>query len=340
MLIHASRVNTDKTHDGVLYGGLRLAEDIRAVVAQYKTLRRIGLMGFSLGGLYVRYAIAVLYDSERGTIAGLQPSSLFIVAAPNLGVRSFGVYRFLPAPVLPMATAFFGETVMQMLLRDDRRLLLQMTSDRNSMGVKFISALKAFRSRTLYANVRNDFMVNYGTAALDHTVQVLGGPDVERIVGMRGALETAGVDDDYDDKGCRICFELKYEEEVKGEREDEEEEDEQVAEGEEEKVMSRRLKAVGWTVVGVDFPIAMPIAHNRIVAMSRNAMHTWMNAGGRRVVHHLVDAVLKECEEHSPRFQQVIGRVGGGRDLFKIGSLGRFGGGQHNGNNNTDLSNN
>lgn len=308
LLVHPSRVNTDKTHDGIVLGGLRLSEDIRAVVAKYKSLQYISLMGFSLGGLYVRYAAGHLYNPDSGRIAGLQARKIITVASPNLGVRSFGVYRFLPAPVLPVANMFLCETVTQLLLGDEDQLLLAMTTDRNKHGMRFLSALNAFSERWLYANVRNDFMVNYGTAALDHTVQMMDA-DAEQVVREReGTSETVTVeervDEGYDEKGCRICFQIRYE----------------GGEGEsgscggmnEEEVMSKRLKKMGWTVVGVDFPLAMPIAHNRIVAMSRNAIHTWINAGGRRVVHHLVDTFSRGFDEHEQRFRQVRSSNGGG----------------------------
>lgn len=265
-------------------------------------------MGFSLGGLYVRYAAGLLYEEQKGTIAGLEAGSIFVVATPNLGVRSFGVYRFLPSQVLPMANAVFGETSKQMLLRDDDHVLVAMTTDKNKLGVPFLSALAAFQKRSLYANVRKDFMANYGTAALDHEVRELGGPDVEHM-----AEKGVHVDAGYDDKGCRICFELEYDKAELDEEQDEDtdEKDIEGEGGEMEEAMSRRLKALGWKVVGVDFPMAMPIAHNRIVAMSRNAVHTWINAGGRRVVCHLIDSFLDEAKveaEHDPRFQRVPGK--------------------------------
>lgn len=301
ILVHASRVNTDKTHDGIVLGGLRLAEDIRSVVARYPSLESISMMGFSLGGLYVRYAIGHLFSPETGTIASLRPSKVIIVASPNLGVRNFGVYRFLPAPVLPVATALIGDTGTELLLRDEGRLLMAMTTDRNGHGMMFLSGLRAFRERYLYANLRNDFMVNYGTAALDHTVQMVSGPDVEQVVGTQSHAVRQAVDDDYDEKGCRICFRFQYDEQTA--ESDATERD--IPEGKEEEFMGNRLKGIGWTVVGVDFPLPVPIAHNRIVAMSRNAIHSWINAGGKRVVHHLVDSFNCGFDEHEPKFRQV-----------------------------------
>lgn len=300
VLVHASRVNTDKTHDGVVLGGLRLAEDVRSVAAKYPSLESISMMGFSLGGLYVRYAVGHLFQAETETIAGLKPAKVIIVASPNLGVRRFGVYRFLPPSVYPFATVLIGDTGAQLLLQDEEQLMMAMTTDRNKHNMKFVSALRSFPERCIYANVRNDFMVNYGTAALDHTVQMLGGPDVDRIVGTRTDARRESVDEDYDERGCRICFQFRYEEqkEVSGA-------EEVVEDGKEEEIMSKRLQSIGWKVIGVDFPLAWPIAHNRIVAMSRNAIHTWINASGRRVVHHLVDTFNGGFDEHEPMFRQV-----------------------------------
>ncbi|PXF39927.1 putative lipase ROG1 [Gracilariopsis chorda] len=86
ILVHASRVNTDKTHDGNDLGGLRLAEDIRHTVAKHSSLQSISLVGFSLRGMYVRYAVAHLYDQQTGKIAGLTADKIVMVASPNLGV--------------------------------------------------------------------------------------------------------------------------------------------------------------------------------------------------------------------------------------------------------------
>ncbi|PXF39535.1 putative lipase ROG1 [Gracilariopsis chorda] len=106
ILVHASRVNTDKTHDGNDLGGLRLAEDIRHTVAKHSSLQSISLVGFSLRGMYVRYAVAHLYDQQTGKIAGLTADKIVMVASPNLGVRQFGVYRFLQS-MIPIAHCLF-----------------------------------------------------------------------------------------------------------------------------------------------------------------------------------------------------------------------------------------
>lgn len=82
------------------------------VVKNTESLKRISFLAHSLGGLFARYAIAVLYSrntvnsaktgdivnseipnsqtsytSKRGTIAGLEPINFITLATPHLGVR-------------------------------------------------------------------------------------------------------------------------------------------------------------------------------------------------------------------------------------------------------------
>lgn len=376
ILVHASSVNTERTHDGVIAGGERLAYDVRAVVAAHPSLRSISLVGFSLGGLYVRYAAAVLYDAEKETIAGLEPSRMIAVAAPHLGVRNFGVYRFLPAAVKSKAHLFIGDTGTELFLEDTNALLVRMSQDDpepdpnsttdadnetinnpsptltptpntsfdaiataeaqipssteangdsitpaagaragasasagssitmpSTRVLKFISALRCFPKRYLYANTRGDFMVNWGTAALDHSIGELSITNpLDALPTGAVAVDQADIDRAHDDRGCKVSFTVRYpsvEANVTNEH------IAPMVVGEEERVIAARLRDIGWTVVAVDFPVSLPIAHNRIVAMSRNPIHTWMNAPGRRVVHHLVDTLLDDGENHEPTFQAV-----------------------------------
>lgn len=283
MVVHASRVNTDKTHDGITLGGLRLAEDIMQIISEHPLLETISLIGFSLGGMYVRYAIGYLYDGD-GLIGGLKAGNLFMVATPNLGVRSFGVYRFIPDGVLQMVRPFFGDTVKQLLCLDEDDVVERMTR-----GV-YVRALRQFEKRYLYANVSKDFMVNYGTAALEEGTRELmaekgGGGDE--------------MDSGFDEKGCRVVFCKAVVREGGG-----------AGGGAGGGVgrlgeMGGRLRDVGWMVVGVEFQGAGPISHNRIVAMSRTPFHSWLNGCGKRVVHLLVDQMCEHFDQHQQLFAKV-----------------------------------
>jgi hypothetical protein len=316
LLVHATDVNTDKTHDGVVEGGTRLVSDVRRVVAENPSLTRISLVGFSLGGVYVRYAVGVLYDPRTSTIAGLKPQKLVTVASPNLGVRRFGVYRFIPQPLFGATKFLFGKTGDILVMNDDpvEPLLLSMSKDDSPLGIPFLSALSCFSRRVLYGNLRQDFMVNWGTSVLDASIHGIGGQDLQDVIQARAAAaEAEPIDEECDEKGCKIAFTYTYplpeqSPGVSGTAAAEAAD----AERPMERGMASRLQAIGWEVVAIDFPMPLPLAHNRIMAMSRGPIHTRMNAPGRRAVLHLVDTLVGDFDVHVPLFKPVSSSRGGG----------------------------
>lgn len=87
-------------------------KQVMQVVQKTESLKRISFLAHSLGGLFARYAIAILYSpnslssakpndlanptmlnsqtaysSKRGMIAGLEPINFITLATPHLGVR-------------------------------------------------------------------------------------------------------------------------------------------------------------------------------------------------------------------------------------------------------------
>lgn len=110
-LIHASAVNPLlNTLNGIEPAGRRLASEIEQIVVKVPSLKRISFVAHSLGGLFARYAVAMLYtprDDEsiledlenrgevhpvfRGRqepkIAGLEAVNFVTLASPHLGVR-------------------------------------------------------------------------------------------------------------------------------------------------------------------------------------------------------------------------------------------------------------
>lgn len=102
--------------------------------------------------MYARYVAAILFAD--GELAGLVPQTFATVAAPNLGVRSFGMYRFLPAQVFGMTKFLLGKTGDELVLNDGGDdavpLLVRMSKDSESGGLQFASALRAFRKRICY----------------------------------------------------------------------------------------------------------------------------------------------------------------------------------------------
>ncbi|KAG4391309.1 hypothetical protein GLYMA_05G158000v4 [Glycine max] len=199
-LIYVSSSNTyTKTFSGIDGAGKRLADEVLQVVKKTKNLKRISFLAHSLGGLFARYAIAVLYSldtysrdqpgnlansvtgnsqgtslSRGGMIAGLEPINFITLATPHLGVRGKKQLPFLlGVPILeklaaPIAPFFVGQTGSQLFLTDGKPdkppLLLRMASD--SDDGKFLSALGAFTCRIIYANVSYDHMVGWRTSSI------------------------------------------------------------------------------------------------------------------------------------------------------------------------------
>jgi hypothetical protein len=147
-------------------------------------------------------------------------------------------------------------------------------------------------------------MVNWGTSVLDASVDKMSGNDVHAAIHQRAAVAGAEpIDHDFDSKGCKIAFTYA----IPG-REVSDGASSVVSEGDHrvEKQMAERLQSVGWQVVGIDLPMPLPFAHNRIMAMSRGPIHTWMNAPGRRAVLHMVDTLVGTFENHERMFEPVL----------------------------------
>ncbi|KAL4445864.1 hypothetical protein ABPG77_009063 [Micractinium sp. CCAP 211/92] len=200
-LLFVSHCNErQRTFEGIDVCGERLAEEIRAVVAQHPGLARISLLGHSMGGLISRYAAGKLYDPGSGTLAGLAPCHFVAMATPHLGcdaqyspaqvplirwvstVPAIGglvgsVVSELAAPVSGVA---LGRAGLQFFLMDGQQapgggsppaqqqqpLLYRLSRDEPESGLHFLSALSAFETRTLYANSSGDHLVGWANSSL------------------------------------------------------------------------------------------------------------------------------------------------------------------------------
>ncbi|KAF1330396.1 putative alpha/beta hydrolase, partial [Globisporangium splendens] len=63
-----------QTYDGIDTGGERLAQEIQDLASQMPQLARFSVLGHSLGGLYSRYAIGILF--ARGFFVDVEPMTL------------------------------------------------------------------------------------------------------------------------------------------------------------------------------------------------------------------------------------------------------------------------
>ncbi|KAL6763416.1 putative serine esterase-domain-containing protein [Haematococcus lacustris] len=192
VLIHPSDVNrrTD-TFDGIDVCGRRLAEEIQGVVKAHPSLQRLSVVGHSMGGLLLRYALGVSFNPDKQTVAGLEPCHFITLATPHLGCDAEGVSQvpfigwigalqplqtLLSAVSIPTAAALFKRTGRQFFMADEDTgqlpgdaglpLLARMTRDVPQRKEYFFSALCSFASRTAYANTGGDHLVGWANSSL------------------------------------------------------------------------------------------------------------------------------------------------------------------------------
>ncbi|KAL9376868.1 hypothetical protein Peur_030988 [Populus x canadensis] len=304
ILVHRSECNHSKlTFDGVDLMGDRLAEEVLAVVRHRPEVRKISFVAHSLGGLVARYAIARLYENlpksalsnltensldEEHTnsmhcleqpcearIAGLEPVNFITFATPHLGSRGnkqlpiLCGLPFLERRASQTAHLIVGRTGKHLFLTDNDNgipLLLQMVND--SDGLRFISALRAFKRRVVYANANYDHIVGWGTSSIRRQNEL---PKSNLLV--------------TDNKYPHIVY-------VERERVDHNSDKKTLVVGEQTTDLEEMIKGltqVPWERVDVSFHKSKQryIAHNTIQVKSY-----WLNSDGADVVFHMIDNFL------------------------------------------------
>ncbi|KAI4296934.1 hypothetical protein L6164_036851 [Bauhinia variegata] len=323
-LIYASSCNTyTKTFTGIDGAGKRLADEVMQVVKKTDGLKRISFLAHSLGGLFARYAIAVLYspntyngdqpgdpsnvieNSERKspskgvTIAGLEPINFITLATPHLGVKGRKQLPFLlGVPILeklapPIAPFFVGRTGSQLFLTDGKSnkppLLLRMASDCDDG--KFFSALGAFKCRIVYANVSYDHMVGWRTSSIRRETE-LGKPPQRSLDGYKHVVDVEYCPPVPSD-GAHFPPKAAKAKEAAQNTPNAENTIEYHEIMEEE--MIQGLQQLGWKKVDVSFHSAFwPFfAHNNI-----HVKNEWLHNAGVGVIAHVADS-LKQQESSS-----------------------------------------
>ncbi|XP_057470710.1 uncharacterized protein LOC130759580 [Actinidia eriantha] len=323
-LIYASSRNTyTKTFAGIDGAGKRLADEVMQVVKRTESLKRISFLAHSLGGLFARYAVSVLYSpayfssdesndlsaatnansrtpcsSRRGMIAGLEPVNFITLATPHLGVRGKKqLPLLLGVPILEklapsIASIFVGRTGSQLFLTDGKPnkppLLLRMASD--CEDGKFISALGAFRCRILYANVSYDHMVGWRTSSIRRETELFKPPSksldgYKHVVDVEYYAPVSSEGPHFPPEAAKAKEEAQNAPNVENTVEYHD-----IMEDE----MIRGLQQLGWKKVDVSFHSAfLPFfAHNNI-----HVKNEWLHNAGTGVVAHVADSV-KQQEMH------------------------------------------
>jgi len=176
LIVHATECNERRTDDGVENGGGRLADEVEQVVMREIRNRSerdenhtisLSFLGNSLGGLYSRYALALLHEKGDETDKGVfvwnktinvHANVFCTTATPHLGIAG---HTYLPIPrtaEIGVAHAM-GNTGRDLFRLND--LLKRMATE-----PRYLDPLKKFRRRVAYANAYGtDFPVPTQTAA-------------------------------------------------------------------------------------------------------------------------------------------------------------------------------
>eukprot|EP00771_Trimastix_marina_P002141 gnl/Trimastix_PCT/3255.p1 GENE.gnl/Trimastix_PCT/3255~~gnl/Trimastix_PCT/3255.p1 ORF type:complete len:310 (+),score=14.75 gnl/Trimastix_PCT/3255:60-989(+) len=165
--------NEGKTFQGIEICGQRIADEILMMERDSSKLEAnfsFSIVGHSLGGLFVRYALGVLH---RQGFFERHPARTFLTfATPHIGVHSSG------ALVAWGARVFARRSGCQLALRDtdqDEPLLLSLCKG------EFIAALSRFERRVVYANTSGEFSVVYPSAAICNTHPYRGAKNLRPI---------------------------------------------------------------------------------------------------------------------------------------------------------------
>ncbi|KAK3946015.1 putative serine esterase-domain-containing protein [Diplogelasinospora grovesii] len=159
------------TYDGIELGGERVCveieEELQIIESKGGNIKKLSVVGYSLGGLVARYAIGLLY--AKGVLDTLECMNFTAFASPFLGVRTplrglpNDVWNVLGARTLCMSgRQLFGIDKF----RDTGRPILAVLADPNSI---FMSGLAKFKRHTLYTNIVNDRSAVYYTTGIAKT---------------------------------------------------------------------------------------------------------------------------------------------------------------------------
>ncbi|KAJ2904227.1 DUF676-domain-containing protein [Zalerion maritima] len=170
-LLIAKRNAGSFTYDGIELGGERVVTEIEEELEEIERrggkIKKLSIVGYSLGGLVARYAVGLLFS--KGILDQLEPVNFTTFASPHLGVRTplrgyhNHVWNVLGARTL-------SESGRQLFtvdkFRDTGRPLLAVMADPKSI---FVSGLRKFKRRTLYANCIRDRSAAYYTTCIAKT---------------------------------------------------------------------------------------------------------------------------------------------------------------------------
>ena len=153
IVLHKSSCNSGKTTDGIESGGKRLAAEVEEQIKKIEGPVRLSFVANSLGGLYVRYAIAHIDMTGKTT-----PLVYCTTSTPHLGCCN---HTYITIP------RWAETTIGNMMAQTGRDLFCDSTIVKE-LGTSdfYLGALRKFKQRVAIANAfATDILVPVTTAA-------------------------------------------------------------------------------------------------------------------------------------------------------------------------------
>ncbi|PRT55061.1 hypothetical protein B9G98_02681 [Wickerhamiella sorbophila] len=170
-IFYRARSNTGYfTYDGIDVCGTRVSSEIVSAIDSLEaagvSVDSLSLMGYSMGGLMVRYAAGVLYT--QGLFDKVAPGTMTTMFTPHLGVNVLGGQ--LSANIFNFIGSYsMARTSRQVFLRDaNEKSGTPLFEHMLDPSTPYAKALALFTRKVLYANVVNDRRCEYYTAAVEN----------------------------------------------------------------------------------------------------------------------------------------------------------------------------
>ncbi|KAL5612216.1 hypothetical protein BROUX41_000244 [Berkeleyomyces rouxiae] len=159
------------TYDGIDRGGERVCAEIETTVRRIRDnggkVRKFSMIGYSMGGLVIRYTAGLL--QANGFLDSVECKNFITFASPHLGARApvHGMSSHIWNAIGSRTVSMSGRQLFVIdKFRETGKSLLSILADPSSI---FISGLKRFQNRALYANIVNDSVAPYYTTVISKT---------------------------------------------------------------------------------------------------------------------------------------------------------------------------
>jgi hypothetical protein len=234
--------------------------DYLSLIHQNNEVKYLSFVGNSMGGLFIRNAIKLIQESSEMKQFNFKFHKFLTIASPHLGVLKYDLFEgYLPKSQIFRRLAGYGllQSGKDLMSSGNNSLLYQMATQS-----AWLNPLKEFKQRRLYVNLFGDSVVPLATGGIMTQTEATAlrkkykhKYGIVHVVNSSLSPNTKNQDDDDDDDNT--CIEKKTD----------------LEDGFTQKMIDE-LNGCDWEKVLVHFEGNIPLAHNKICALTRDP--TWL----------------------------------------------------------------